>query len=82
MSPLTLREKQRLHMFENRVLRKIFGAKRDEETASWRKLYNEGFHNFYSLSNIIRITKSRGMRWAGHIACTREARGEERREEK
>jgi hypothetical protein len=63
---LILREEHRLRVFENRVLRRIFGPKRDEVTEDWRKLYNEELHKFYSLSNIIRITKSRRMRWAGH----------------
>jgi hypothetical protein len=50
------------------VLRRIFGPKRDEETGSWRKLHNEELHNLYSLPNIIRIIKSRRMRWTGHVA--------------
>jgi hypothetical protein len=62
---LTLRVEQRLRVFENRVLRRIFGAKRDEVTADWRKLHNEELHNLYS--SPIRITKSRRMRWAGHV---------------
>jgi hypothetical protein len=55
-------------MFENRVLRKIFGSKKDEVTGDWRKLHNEELHNLYSLPNIIRMIKSRRMRWAGHVA--------------
>jgi hypothetical protein len=55
-------------MFENRVLRTIFGAKKDEVTGGWRKLHNEEFHNLYSSSSIIRMIKSRRMRWAGHVA--------------
>jgi hypothetical protein len=55
-------------VFENRVLRRIFGPKRDEVTAVWRKLYNEDLHNLYSSPSIIRMTKSRRMRWAGHVA--------------
>jgi hypothetical protein len=55
-------------MFENRVLRRIFGLKRDEVTGDWRKLHNEGLHNLYSLPNIIRMIKSRRMRWTGHVA--------------
>jgi hypothetical protein len=52
---------------ENRVLRRIFGPKRDEVTGGWGKLHNEGLHNLYSLPNIIRMIKSRRMRWAGHV---------------
>jgi hypothetical protein len=55
-------------VFENRVLRSIFGPKRDEVTGDWRKLHNEELHNLYSSPNIIRIIKSRRMRWAGHVA--------------
>jgi hypothetical protein len=54
-------------MFANRVLRRIFGPKRDEMTADWIKLHKEKVHNFYSSSSIIRMTKSRKMRWAGHV---------------
>jgi hypothetical protein len=52
----------------NRVLRRIFGHKRDEVTGYWRKMHNEELHNFYSASNIIRMMKSRRMTWAGHVA--------------
>jgi hypothetical protein len=55
-------------VFENRVLRKIFGPKRDEVTGEWRKLHNEELRDLYSLPSIIRIIKSRRMRWAGHVA--------------
>jgi hypothetical protein len=55
-------------VFENRVLRRIYGPKRDEVTGGWRKLRNEEFHKLNSSSNIIRMTKSRRMRWAWHIA--------------
>jgi hypothetical protein len=65
---LTLREEHRLRVFENRVLRRIFGLKGDEVTGGWRKLHNEEFHDLYSLPSIIRIIKSRRMRWAGHVA--------------
>jgi hypothetical protein len=65
---LTLREERRLRGFENRVLRRIFGPKRDEATGSWRKLHNEELHNLYSSPSIIRMIKSRRMRWAGHVA--------------
>jgi hypothetical protein len=65
---LTLREKHRLRVFENRVLRRIFGPKKDKATGDWRKLHNEDLHNLYSLPNIIRMTKSRRMSWTGHVA--------------
>ena len=55
-------------MFENRVLRRVFGPKRDEVTGEWRKLYNEELRDLYSLSNIVRVVNSRRMRWAGHVA--------------
>jgi hypothetical protein len=57
-----------LRVFENRVLRGIFGPKRDEVTGGWRKLHNEELHDLYSSLNIIRMIKSRRMRWAGHVA--------------
>jgi hypothetical protein len=58
----------RLRVFENRVLRRIFGPKRDEMTVGWRKLHKEELHNLYSSPRIIRVIKSRRMRWAGHAA--------------
>jgi hypothetical protein len=61
-------------VFENRVLRRIFGPKRDEVTGEWRKLYNEELHNLYSSPNIIRMIKSRRMRWTGHVARMGEKR--------
>jgi hypothetical protein len=61
-------------VFENRVLRRIFGPKRDEVTGDWRKLHNEELHNLYSSSNIIRIIKSRRVRWAGRVARMGETR--------
>jgi hypothetical protein len=61
---LTVREEHKLRVFENRVLRRIFVPKRDEVTGGWRKLYNEELHNLYSSPSIIRIIKSRRMRWA------------------
>jgi hypothetical protein len=64
---LTIREEHRLRVFDNRVLR-IFGSKRDEVTGEWRKLHNEELHDLYSSPSIIRIIKSRMMRWAGHVA--------------
>jgi hypothetical protein len=63
-----LRDENRLRVFENRVLRKIFVLKRDEVTRQWRKLHNEELHNSYSSPNIIGQIKSRRMRWAGHVA--------------
>jgi len=65
---LTLREEHRLRTFENRVLRRIFGPKRDELIGEWRELHNEELNVLYSSPNIVRFTKSRRMRWAGHIA--------------
>jgi hypothetical protein len=64
---VTLREGHRLRVFENRVLR-IFGPKRDELTGGWRKLHNEKLYNLYASQSIIRIIKSRRMRWARHVA--------------
>jgi hypothetical protein len=66
---LTLREGGRLRVFENRVLRRIFGSERDEITEEWRKLHNEEHNDLYSSSYIFRMIKSRRMRWAGHVAC-------------
>ncbi|KAJ4446005.1 hypothetical protein ANN_12691 [Periplaneta americana] len=71
---LTLREEQRLRVFENKVLRKIFGAKRDEVTGEWRKLHNVELHALYSSPDIIRNIKSRRLRWAGHVARMGESR--------
>jgi hypothetical protein len=65
---LAVREEHKLREFENRVLRRTFGPKRDGVTGGWRKLHNEELHNFYSSPSIIRIIKSRRMRWAGHVA--------------
>ena len=61
-------------MFENRVLRRVFGPKRDEVTGEWRKLHNEELRNLYSLPNIVLVVKSRRMRWAGHVARMGEGR--------
>jgi len=58
-------------MFENRVLRRIFGPKRDEVTGEWRKLHNEELNDLYCPPNIVRVIKSRRMRWVGHVACMR-----------
>jgi hypothetical protein len=65
---LTLREEHRLKVFENKVLRRIFGPKRDEVTGGWRKLHNEEIRDLYSSPSIIRIMKPRRMRSAGHVA--------------
>jgi hypothetical protein len=65
---LTLKEEHRLRVFGNSVLRRIFGQKRDEVTGGWRKLRNEEHHNLYSSPSIIRMIKSRRMRWAGNVA--------------
>jgi hypothetical protein len=71
---LTFREEHRLRVFENRVLRRIFGPK-SEEDGSWRKLHNDELHSLYSSPNIVRVIKSRRMRWAGHVALMEEGRG-------
>jgi hypothetical protein len=65
---LILREEHRLRVFENRVLRRIFGPKRDEVTGGWRKLHTEELHNLYSSPSIIRMMKSRRMRWEENVA--------------
>ena len=65
---LTLREEHRLRVFENRVLRRIFGPKRDGVTGGSRKLHNEELNDLYSSHNIVRVIKSRRLRWAGHVA--------------
>jgi hypothetical protein len=71
---VTLREEHRLRVFENRVLRRMFGPKRDEVTGEWRKLHSGELHTLYSSPDIIRQIKSRRMRWAGHVARTGEGR--------
>ena len=70
-----MRKERRLKIFENIVLRGIFGLKRNEVTGEWRKLHNEELNDLYCSPNIVRVIKSRRMRWAGHVA-----RMEERRE--
>ena len=65
---LKLREERRLWVFENRVLRRIFGAERDEVTGEWGKLHNEELNDLYCSPNIVRVIKSRRMRRAGHVA--------------
>ena len=62
-------------MFENRVLRRVFGPKRDEVTGEWRKLHNEELSDLYSLPNIVRVEKSRRMKWAGHVVRMQQGRG-------
>jgi hypothetical protein len=71
---VTLREENRLRAFENRVLRRILGPKRDEVTGKWRKLHNEELRDLYSSASKIRKIKSRGMRWEGHVARMGERR--------
>jgi hypothetical protein len=71
---LTLREEHRLRVFENKVLRRIFGPKRDEVTGGWRKLHNEELIHLYSSPSIIRLIKERRMRWAGRLARMGEMR--------
>jgi hypothetical protein len=72
---LTLREERRLKVFENRVLRRVFGPRRYEVTGEWRKLHNEELNDVYPLPNIVRVVKSRRMSWAGHVARMVEGRG-------
>jgi hypothetical protein len=70
-----LREKRRLRVFETRVLRRVFEPKMKEVTGEWRKLHIEELNDLYTLPNIVRVVKSRIMRWAGHVARMGEERG-------
>ena len=65
---MTMREERKLRVFENMVVRRIFGPRRDEVTGEWRRLHNEELNDLYSSPNIVRVIKSRRMRWAGHVA--------------
>ena len=70
-----MREERKLRVFENMVLRRIFGPRRDEVKEEWRRLHNEELNDLYSSPNIVRVVKSRRMRWAGHVARMVEERG-------
>jgi len=72
---LTLREERKLRVFKNRVLRRIFGPRRDELTGEWRIMRKEELNDLYSSPNIVRLIKWRRMRWAGHVARMGEERG-------
>jgi hypothetical protein len=72
---LTRREERRPRVYENRVLKRVFGPKRDEVTGERRKLHNEELNDLYSLPNIVQVVKSRRMRWAGHMVPIGEDRG-------
>ena len=73
--PMTLRKERKLRVFENMVLRRIFGPRRDEVTGEWRRRHNEELNDLYSSPNIVRVIKSRRMRWAGHVTRMGEERG-------
>jgi len=70
-----LREERKLRVLENMVLRRIFGPRRDRVMEEWRRLQNEELNDLYSSPNILRVIKSRRMRWAGHVARVGEERG-------
>jgi hypothetical protein len=70
-----LRAESKLRVFENKVLRRIFGPRRDEVTGDWKRLHNEELNDLYPSPNIVRVIKSRRMRWAGHVAHMGEERG-------
>jgi len=72
---LTLREERKLRVFENMVMRRIFGPLRDEVTGEWRRLHNGELNDLYSSPNIVRVIKWRRMRWAGHVARMGEEKG-------
>ena len=72
---LTRREEKKLRVFENMMLRRIFGPRRDEVTGELRRVHNEELNDLYSSPNIVRVIKSRRMRWAGHVARMGEERG-------
>jgi len=72
---LTLREERKLRVFENMVLRRIFGPRSEEVTGDWRRLHNEELNDLYSSPNIVRVIKSKRMRWAVHVARMDEERG-------
>ena len=72
---LTLQDKRKLRLMENMVLRRIFGPRRDEVKGEWRRLHNEELNDLYCSPNIVRVIKSRRMKWAGHVACMGEERG-------
>jgi hypothetical protein len=68
ITSLTLREEPRLRLFENRMLRRIFGPKREKLASVWRKLHNKELHNFYASQNVIKVIKSGRMKWMRHVA--------------
>ena len=72
---VTLREERKLRVFENKVLRRIFGPRRNKVTGEWRTLHNKELNDLYSLPNIVQVIKSRRKKWAGHVAHMGEERG-------